>query len=525
MASYRLDQLESYRKLRHFALNPPSLPSLSYTFPKRLEQFCLSVPPFKLFYSFERVDECILDCLYDLADEAELYKKMHAMQHGEVVNHTENRAALHTAMRDFFDEPKNGPIALQAAQLAFRELEKLKAFLQVNEAKYTHFVQVGIGGSFLGTQAAYLALELWRKKDRFVHFLANVDPDEASAILDSLPIDKTLFAIVSKSGSTLETEANRAFITDILEAKGLVPKEHLISITTENSALDSIADFTERFYFGDYVGGRYSVTSMVGLVALAFAYGMDRSLEFLRGANHMDKIALRKDPRENLPLLSSLLTFWNRNCLDLPTEAIIPYSQALSRLPAHLQQLFMESDGKQLLAGGGIAEWPTCPIFWGEVGTNSQHSFFQFLHQSASIVPIEFIGFMQSQRKEDVIFQKTSSQEKLLANLFAQAIALSQGKQEGGETHAFSGNRPTRMLFAEKLDAFTLGALISYYEHKAAYLGWLWGINPFDQPGVELGKHLSKKYLEQFAKIRDGADLDQIEEPFKSFWKKVSDFR
>ena len=386
-------------------------------------------------------------------------------------------------------------------------------------------MQIGIGGSFLGTQAVYLGLEAWRKKERSVHFLANVDPDEASALLASIPIEQTLFAIVSKSGSTLETEANRAFIVDLLEAKGLTPKDHLVAITTMESALDSIADFRARFYFGDYVGGRYSVTSMVGLVALSFAFGMDRALEFLRGANHMDKIALKKDPRENLPLLSSLLTFWNRNCLSYPTEAIIPYSQALSRLPAHLQQLFMESDGKELLADGAVAEWPTCPIFWGEIGTNSQHSFFQYLHQSASIVPIEFIGFIQSQRNEDVIFQDTSSQEKLLANLFAQAIALAQGKQEGGETHAFPGNRPNRMLLAEKLDAFAIGGLIAYYEHKAAFLGWLWGVNPFDQPGVELGKQLSKKYLEQFAKIREGVALDQIEEPFRTFWKKVSDFR
>jgi len=247
---------------------------------------------------------------------------------------------------------------------------------------------------------------------------------------------------------------------------------------------------------------------MVGGVTLAFALGMDRFLEFLRGANAMDKVAMKNDLKLNLPLLSALLGIWNRNFLGLPTVAIIPYSQVLMRFPAHLQQLEMESNGKCIDKWGHLIDYDTAPVIWGGGGTNGQHSFYQLIHQGTTAVPLELIGFKESQYKQDVLYEGTNCQEKLLSNLFAQSIALAIGQKSMNPNQFFPGNRPNRILFGQRLDPFVMGAILAYYEHKVVFQGFIWNINSFDQEGVQLGKKLALKMIDQFVLIRQGKVID-----------------
>lgn len=470
---------------------------------KRLESYLSKACGWSYSYATERVNELTLQALAELAQESRALEQMLVMQAGGVVNKiegyaSENRPALHTAMRDFFEHRQATGDAQAAAQSAWQELEKLKNFLDHTASKYDHIIQIGIGGSELGPKAVYEALKVYQKPHRHVHFVANVDPDEAASVLKSCDLKKTLVVSVSKSGSTLETATNEIAIRRAFEAIGIDPKTHFVAVTCPKSKMDDKEMYSEIFYMWEYVGGRYSVCSMVGAISLAFAFGMDRFLEFLRGASSMDKNALTQDVRKNLPLLAALMGIWNRNFLSHQSVAIIPYSRALSRFSAHIQQLDMESNGKSCTKEGKRVDFDTGPLIWGEVGTNSQHSFFQFLHQGTDIVPIEFIGFKHSQYGIDWQAEGTSSQQKLLANLFAQMLSLAMGQKDDNINKNFSGNRPTSLLMADKLDPFHLGALLSFYENKVAFQGFIWGINSFDQEGVQLGKKLSNAILESF---------------------------
>jgi len=507
-------QLKSVEKLKQLAQEPYDLTASDALNTKRIDSMVKEGLGLRLFYATERVTEDVLSALDELADECDVLDKMKQMQSGKVINRiegfeSENRAVLHTAMRDFFDHAETSPEAKQASQLAYKELEKLTQFLKDLESsnQYTDIVQVGIGGSDLGPRAIYLALKAYQKPGRRAHFFSNVDPDDAAEVMKGLDLSKTLFVIVSKSGSTLETRTNEELVRDKLKKAGLDPKNHLIAVTGQGSPMDDPQNYLASFYIWDYIGGRYSVTSMVGGVVLAFSLGMDRFLDFLRGASAMDKAALKKE--KNLPLISALLSIWNRNFLKMPTQAIIPYSQALSRFPAHLQQLNMESNGKRIDRHGQMVDFDTGAIYWGEPGTNGQHSFFQLIHQGTNPIPLEFIGFIHSQYKQDVIFKGTSCQEKLLSNLFAQSLALATGQKSVNPNKYFPGNRPNRILLAERLDPYTLGALLSYYEHAAAFQGFIWDINSFDQEGVQLGKVLAMQYIELFSdkRLKKESDL------------------
>ncbi|HUD02257.1 MAG TPA: glucose-6-phosphate isomerase, partial [Rhabdochlamydiaceae bacterium] len=234
--------------------------------------------------------------------------------------------------------------------------------------------------------------------------------------------------------------------------------------------------------------------------------GIETYLDFLRGAHEMDLVALETDPGKNLPLIGALLGIWNRNFLNLPTVAIIPYAQALARFPAHLQQLDMESNGKHINKEGKVVDYNTGPIIWGEPGTNGQHSFFQMIHQGTTIIPLEIIGFKETQYGEDLLVQGSYSQEKLLSNLFAQAIALAQGQDNPNPNKVFTGNRPSSILLAQKLDPFTIGKLLAYYEHKVVFQGFIWNINSFDQEGVQLGKKLATEMIKTFTEVREGKE-------------------
>ncbi len=514
----RFHHLRSVIRLSELAEEVIDLSDSSIITPKRIEHMTTSAVCLKLMYATERVSDIVLDALCDLAEERQVFSKMEKMQAGEVVNFienfpSENRPALHTAVRDFFDHPNPSPQAQEASKLAYQELEKLKKFLSVldQEKKFTDLIQIGIGGSELGPKALYLALEAFKKPGRRVHFLSNVDPDETAALLKKLDLSKTCVVNVSKSGTTLETLTNEAFLRKSFQEAGVSPHKHMVAVTGKGSPMDDTSKYLEVFYIWDYIGGRYSVTSMVGGVCLAFALGMDRFLDFLRGASAMDKVALGKDYKKNLPLLSALLGVWNRNFLGYATAAVIPYSQALSRLSAHLQQLDMESNGKAVDKTGIPVDYDTGPIVWGEVGTNSQHSFFQSLHQGTGVVPVEFIGFKESQYRQDIEFQGTTSQQKLLSNLFAQSLALATGQKNDNPNKNFKGNRPNRILLADRLDPFVAGSILSYFEHKVVFQGFLWNINSFDQEGVQLGKKLATDFIDLFARQSSPSEEDTTE--------------
>lgn len=507
-------QLKAYQTLLELSQDPIDLTQKGALTPKRIETMCAEGLGLKLLYATERVDESVLEALFALAQEAGALEKMESMQAGEKINRiegyeSEDRAVLHTAMRDFFDHREERPVAAKAATMAYAECDKLKKFLMEHEGRFTHLVQIGIGGSDLGPRAIYLGLKGYQKPGRHVHFISNVDPDDAADVLSDIDLAKTLFVIVSKSGTTLETLTNEAFVCDRLKQAGLEPRHHLVAVTGQGSPMDDPSRYLASFYIWDYVGGRYSVTSMVGGVMLAFALGMDRFIDFLRGASAMDKLAKNPNIEQNLPLVSALLGIWNRNFLKHATCGIIPYAQPLSRFPAHLQQLDMESNGKQIDKVGQLVDFETGPILWGEPGTNGQHSFYQSLHQGTTIVPLELIGFVESQYQEDLEYKGTLCQEKLLSNLFAQMIGFAVGKTSDNPNKLFQGNRPSRLLLAPRLDPHSLGAILAYYEHKVAFQGFIWNINSFDQEGVQLGKVLALKIIDQFAAKRQGKPIDE----------------
>lgn len=505
-------KLPSFQKLTTLAKEPVQMDSILT--PERIEKMIIEGCGFKLLYGTERVSEPVLKTLFSLAREAEVLEKMAAMQAGEVINKidgfdSEDRSVLHTAMRDQFDHKQTAKPAEAAAEMAAKELAKLEKFLTKIEGKFTDLVQIGIGGSDLGPRALAVALQPFHRPGHRVHFISNVDPDDVSGVLSGLDLKKTLFVVVSKSGTTLETLTNEEFVRSKITKMGLDPKEHFVAVTGEKSPMDNPSRYLASFYMWDFVGGRYSATSMVGAVTLSFAIGFNGFKEILKGAHEMDRHALTAPIEKNLPLVSALLGIWNRNFLHYPTVAIIPYSQALLRFPAHLQQLDMESNGKRVDKTGHLVTFSTGPIIWGEPGTNGQHSFYQLIHQGTDNIPLEFIGFKESQYEKDIKVQGTTSQEKLLSNLFAQSIALAIGQKNANPNKFFPGNRPNRILLGERLTPHALGALLAYYEHKVAFQGFIWNINSFDQEGVQLGKVLANKMIGLFAGKKEDFPLGE----------------
>jgi len=529
---YCFNQLKSVIRLNELAEDPVDLTDDGIFNPKRVDSMVSEALGLKLLYATERVSEVTIGALGELAEEASALEKMNKMQAGEVINaiegyESENRSVLHTAMRDFFENPNESSKAKEATKMAYEELEKLTEFLKDLETKgtFTDMVQVGIGGSDLGPRAIYEALKAYEKPERRAHFFSNVDPDDGAAVLKKLDLSKTLFVVVSKSGSTLETRTNEEFVREHLRKAGLEPGNHIIAVTGKGSPMDDPEKYLASFYIWDFIGGRYSVTSMVGGVILAFALGMDRFLDFLRGANAMDKLALKEDMKTNLPLLSALLSIWNRNFLGLATSAVIPYSQGLHRFPAHLQQLNMESNGKRVDKQGRAVEFDTGPVVWGEPGTNGQHSFFQLIHQGTAVIPLDFIGFVENRYKDDINFEGTFCQEKLLSNLLAQSLALARGQKSDNPNKYFPGNRPNRIILANKLDPHTLGMLLSYYENSVAFQGFIWNINSFDQEGVQLGKKLALQYIDLFAQKRAKGSIDSKQFPIgQAYFRHLSSY-
>ncbi|MDR2095143.1 MAG: glucose-6-phosphate isomerase [Treponema sp.] len=463
-------------------------------------------------WAAKAVTEPVLDALQALADEQELVAKYKLLLDGEIMNTGENRKVLHHLLRGQLGAPVLSE-GRNIGDFYRQELERFSAFAAgIHGGKirsstgnaFKSVVQIGIGGSDLGPRALSIALENWALREGRNHlkaaFISNVDPDDASRVVADLNLDETVFILVSKSGTTQETLANELFIKDKLKKAGLDPSKHMVAVTSETSPLAHNPAYLDSFYIDDFVGGRYSATSAVGGVILSLAFGPAVFKEILAGAHEADRFALEKDIRGNASLLDALIGVWERNFLKLPYTAVLPYSQALSRFPAHLQQLDMESNGKRVNRDGRPVGYATGPVVFGEPGTNGQHSFYQHLHQGTDIVPLQFIGFSESQGRDDVETEGSTSQTKLKANLASQIVAFAKGRRVSGDENVsrnkeFPGGRPSSLIYGERLTPAVLGSLLAHFENKVMFQGFVWNLNSFDQEGVQLGKILTKKIL------------------------------
>ena len=465
-------------------------------------------------YAAKQVDDDILNNLQALADEAQLTDKFKALYEGEVINTGEKRLVLHQLTRGQLgadvvaggENKRDFYVGVQQKIADFAQ--KVHSGQVTNEKgeKFTTVVQIGIGGSDLGPRAMYLALENWAKvTGNFkmeAKFISNVDPDDAASVLKSVDVAHALFILVSKSGTTLETLTNESFVKDALKNAGLDASKHMVAVTSATSPLAASSDYLAAFFMDDYIGGRFSSSSAVGGAILSLAFGPSVFADFLDGAHAEDVLATNADVFENPAMLDALIGVYERNVLGYDSTAVLPYSQALSRFPAHLQQADMESNGKSVNRFGEFLNYKTGPVIFGEPGTNGQHSFYQLLHQGTDIIPLQFIGFKNSQIGTDVNIEGSTSQKKLCANVVAQIIAFACGKDDDNNNKVFKGNRPSSIIIGDKLTPRALGALLSHFENKIMFQGFLWNVNSFDQEGVQLGKVLAKKVL---AHETDGA--------------------
>jgi len=510
-----LDTLESYKKLQAAAKVDLKKVMSGAAGAERVNKYSAPMAAGMSFnYAARAIDDDIVAALGKLAEESQLVEKFEALYNGEVINTGEKRRVLHHLVRSQLGnaveadgvDKREFYVNQQKAIAEFANKVHAGEITNAAGEKFTTVVQIGIGGSDLGPRAVYIALENWAKNnDAFkmeAKFISNVDPDDAAAVLASVDVAHSIFVLVSKSGTTLETLTNESFVKDALAKAGLDASKHMIAVTSETSPLAKSDDYLAAFFMDDYIGGRFSGTSSVGGAVLSLAFGPEVFAQFLDGAAAADKTAANKNILENPALLDALIGVYERNVLGMECTAVLPYSQALSRFPAHLQQLDMESNGKSVNRFGEPVDYKTGPVIFGEPGTNGQHSFYQLLHQGKDIIPLQFIGFKNSQIGTDVVIQDSTSQQKLCANVAAQIVAFACGKDDENNNKKFDGNRPSSIIIGEKLTPESLGALLSHFENKVMYQGFAWNINSFDQEGVQLGKVLAKKVL---AHDTDGA--------------------
>lgn len=504
-----LDTLESFKKLQALKGCVSVAKELSGAeAAKRVAEYSIPMADGLVYnYAAKQVNSKIISIFEELVKESQLLEKFEALYNGDVINTGEKRMVLHQLLRGQLgkDVVADG---VNKRDFYINEQKKIAVFAEkvhsgkiVNEKgeKFTSVCQIGIGGSDLGPRAIYLALENWAKQTgnfkMDAHFISNVDPDDAASVLQSIDLSKTIFILVSKSGTTLETLTNESFVKDFLKNAGLDPSKHMIAVTSETSPLAKSPDYLEAFFMDDYIGGRYSSSSGVGGAILSLAFGSEVFDDFLKGAAEEDKLATEKDIRKNAALMDALIGVYERNVQEYPSTAVLPYSQALSRFPAHLQQLDMESNGKSVNRFGEKINYVTGPVIFGEPGTNGQHSFYQLLHQGTSIIPLQFIAFKENQTGKDVVIQNSTSQTKLCANVVAQIVAFACGKNDENPNKFFAGERPSSLIYGKQISPKTLGALLAHYENKVMFQGFLWNVNSFDQEGVQLGKTLAKSVL------------------------------
>ena len=493
--------------------------------PRRFEDWSLQAPEVLADLSKNRISTATLQLLLQLARDCGLEAQREAMFQGEAINHTEGRAVLHTALR----APQGQAPHDDEVQASLQRMLAFAESVRADDRGFSDVVHIGIGGSDLGPAMVVQALQSCVKPGLRLHFVSNVDGHDLAGVLRDLKPASTLFIVASKTFTTQETLANaRAAKAWFLQQGGSDIARHFAA-TTSNADAAAELGITTTFGFWDWVGGRYSLWSVIGL-PIAIAIGAAGFRELLAGAHAMDGHFRGAPLARNLPVLLGLLDLWYRNFHGFGSRSIAPYHQGLRRLPAYLQQLEMESNGKRVDREGQVLPYATSPVVWGEAGTNGQHAYFQMLHQGTDVIPVEFIAVrqpdfgahVQGALRECLQDQHT----KLLANCLAQSQALMQGKTEAealGETaptasrtlapqalarhRSFPGNRPSTTLLLERLSPRSLGALVALYEHRVFVSGALWGINSFDQWGVELGKALCNRLLPRFAS-GDGGGLD-----------------
>jgi len=495
-----------YQKMRHLHLR-----QLFAHDSRRGERFAAEAAGIYLDYSKNHVTDETLRLLLQVAEDCGLRERIDAMFRGEKINATEQRAVLHVALR----APKGERIVVDGVDVVpavHTVLDRMAAFAQqVRDGQwrgYTgkrirHVVSIGIGGSDLGPVMAYEALRYYSQRDMSFRFVSNVDGTDFTEATRDLDPEETLFIVCSKTFTTLETLTNaHAARTWCLHRLGdaQAVRKHFVAVSTNSEEVTKFGiDTSQMFGFWDWVGGRYSMDSAIGLSTM-IAIGPENFRAMLDGFHAMDE-HFRTTPFErNLPVLMGLLAVWYNNFFEAQTVAVLPYEQYLKRFPAYLQQLTMESNGKHVTLDGDRVDYQTGPVYWGEPGTNGQHSFYQLVHQGTRLIPCDFIGFCQS------LNPLGHQHDLLMANLFAQTEALAFGKtldevKAGGTPdwlaphRSFEGNRPTNTLLAERLTPETLGALVALYEHSVLTQGTIWNIDSFDQWGVELGKALAQRMI------------------------------
>ncbi|HET7370590.1 MAG TPA: glucose-6-phosphate isomerase [Gammaproteobacteria bacterium] len=508
-------------------IRPLHLRDLFSQDPNRFGSFSLGLPGLLLDYSRQRINRETVDLLTRLAEERDLPSWIERLFSGAQVNSTEHRPALHTLLRqqpgaslpdplvDRFDTV----LAMRDRMESFANAVRDGEWTGVGGKRITDVVNIGIGGSHLGPQMVCEALAPRGGAQPRAHFLANVDPALAAGLLDELDPATTLVIVVSKTFTTQETLANAATVRQWWLDKTGQPDglaRHFAAVTASpGKAAEFGIPGDNIFEFWDWVGGRYSMWSAVGL-AIAISLGPDVFDQLLEGAHRMDRHFAEAPFAENMPVMLGLLDVWNTDFFGSASRAVVPYRDSLRYLPAYLQQLEMESNGKRVRRDGSPVPYETQPVVWGNVGTNGQHAFFQLLHQGTQVVPVDFIVALA----DDVGNRR--QQDMLVANCLAQAEALARGRTEaetrdmidtrGGNGElvphqTFPGNRPSSLLVLDRFDARTLGMLVALYEHKVFVSSCIWGINPFDQMGVELGKTLASRILEGID------DLDVIDDP------------
>ncbi len=496
----------------HTQMSATSLRQLFAKNSERGDQFTINAVDLIADLSKNLLSSEVFEALVALAEQEGLQDKIDAMFAGERINTTENRSVLHTALR----KPKGSRLEVDGADVVgpvHTVLDRMAAFshrvrsgewVGATGKRMRNIVNIGIGGSDLGPLMAYRALASFRHPDIQCFYVSNVDPAHLLETIKPLDPEETLFIVASKTFTTLETLSNarsaRSWLVDGLGGDMAAVAKHFVALSTNADEVEAFGiDTANMFEFWDWVGGRYSVDSAIGL-SLMIAIGPDGFEEMLDGFHQMDEHFRTTPFTSNLPVMLGLLGIWYRNFFDYPTHAVLPYVQALDRFPAYLQQLDMESNGKHVRKDGSTVDYETGPIIWGEPGTNGQHAFYQLIHQGTTVIPVDLIGAIDP--ADDVGGQH----DFLMANLFAQAEALAFGKTAeevaaGGASEdlvahrTFTGNRPSNMILTQTLTPSVVGQLVALYEHKVFTQGVIWDVNSFDQWGVELGKELANSII------------------------------
>ncbi len=468
----------------------------------RAEKFVIEDIGLYVDFSKNIITEKTIELLIKLAEAQSLKQKIEDMFLGKKINNTENRPALHVALRNRSENPiyVDGKDIMQDIKAVLKKAEQFAEDIRSGKRKgltgkrIRYVVNIGIGGSDLGPLAVYEALRDYHKEDITVLFLSNVDPAQIKDILKTVPWEETIFIVASKTFTTLETMTNaetiKRWLLENAKDKDVVKYHFVATTSNKEAALEFGIDPENIFLFWEWVGGRYSLCSSIGLPVM-IAIGKEGFSELLDGFYQMDQHFRNTPFQENIPVILGLIGIWYNNFFDAQTHAVIPYSYRLRKLVLHLQQLDMESNGKSVDREGKAVSYSTGPIVWGGEGTNSQHAFFQLLHQGTRFVPIDFIGFFKP------TFSIADHHEKLISNMFAQAEALAFGSDEGTVYKRCLVNRPSNRIMAEKLTPSSVGKIIALYEHRTFVQACIWNINPFDQWGVELGKKLAKKIIKE----------------------------